>query len=126
MHLVFMDQVVHEEITAATAVHQELGPAYGDAVAEGLVERIGAEIDKRVDARLGQRGSGTLPPAPVPPPSRPAVAPVAMGLGSIAGGLLVAGFALKGLPGPATGHAVFIAFAWLFILVINLVYARRR
>jgi hypothetical protein len=29
-------------------------------------------------------------------------------------------------PGPATGHAVFIAFAWIFILIINLVYARRR
>ena len=126
MYRVGMDMSARADIAAAAAVHSELGPDYGDAVAEGLVERIGAEIDKRVDARLGQRGSGTLPPAPVPPPSRPAVAPVAMGLGSIAGGLLVAGFALKGLPGPATGHAVFIAFAWLFILVINLVYARRR
>jgi hypothetical protein len=32
------------------------GTGYDDAVAEGLVERIGAEIDKRVDARLAQRG----------------------------------------------------------------------
>jgi hypothetical protein len=34
--------------------HADLGPGYEDAVAEGLVERIGAEIDKRIDARLAQ------------------------------------------------------------------------
>ena len=55
------------DIAAAAAVHSELGPDYGDAVAEGLVERIGAEIDKRVDARLAQRG----PAAPAPPQPRP-------------------------------------------------------
>jgi predicted lipid-binding transport protein (Tim44 family) len=36
------------------AAHAELGPRYNEAVAEGLVERIGEEIDKRIDARLGQ------------------------------------------------------------------------
>jgi hypothetical protein len=44
----------HEaEIRASVAAHADLGPGYDDAVAEGLVERIGAEIDKRIDARLG-------------------------------------------------------------------------
>ena len=43
----------HEaEIRASVAAHADLGPGYDDAVAEGLVERIGAEIDKRIDARL--------------------------------------------------------------------------
>jgi len=47
----------HEaEIRASVAAHQDLGSGYDDAVAEGLVERIGAEIDKRIDARLGQAG----------------------------------------------------------------------
>jgi hypothetical protein len=32
-----------------------LGNAYDDAVAEGLIDRIGAEIDKRVEATLGAR-----------------------------------------------------------------------
>jgi hypothetical protein len=41
------------EIRASVGAHQDLGSAYDDAVAEGLVERIGAEIDKRIDARLG-------------------------------------------------------------------------
>jgi hypothetical protein len=41
-----------DEITASVAAHSELGPRYDAALAEGLVERIGEEIDKRVDARL--------------------------------------------------------------------------
>jgi hypothetical protein len=41
-----------EEIAASVAAHAELGPRYDAALAEGLVERIGDEIDKRVDARL--------------------------------------------------------------------------
>jgi hypothetical protein len=45
-----------EEITASVAAHAELGPRYDAALAEGLVERIGEEIDRRVDARL--RGMG--------------------------------------------------------------------
>jgi hypothetical protein len=46
----------HEEIAASVAAHAELGPAYGAAVAEGLIERIGEEIDRRVDARLRNLG----------------------------------------------------------------------
>jgi len=42
------------EIRASVGAHADLGPGYEDAVAEGLVERIGAEIDKRIDARLAQ------------------------------------------------------------------------
>lgn len=45
-----------EEIAASVAAHADLGPRYDAALAEGLVERIGEEIDKRVDARL--RGMG--------------------------------------------------------------------
>jgi len=50
----------HEaEIRASVAAHQDLGSGYDDAVAEGLVERIGAEIDKRIDARLGSSEPST-------------------------------------------------------------------
>src|SRR6266571_3505142 len=52
----------HEtEIRASVAAHADLGPGYDDAVAEGLVERIGAEIDKRIDARLGHAGAAPGP-----------------------------------------------------------------
>ena len=74
----------HEaEIRASVGAHHDLGPEYDDALAEGLVERIGAEIDKRIEAQLrrygtsfGVPGSGTSPgpaePAePVAPPGYP-------------------------------------------------------
>jgi hypothetical protein len=52
------------EIRASVGAHADLGPGYEEAVAEGLVERIGAEIDKRIDARLAQTGAaGTPAPA---------------------------------------------------------------
>jgi hypothetical protein len=48
----------HEaEIRASVGAHQDLGPGYDDAVAEGLVERIGAEIDKRIEAQLRRYGA---------------------------------------------------------------------
>ena len=51
-----VNQESRDEIAASVAAHAQLGPRYDDAVAEGLVERIGEEIDKRVEARL--RGLG--------------------------------------------------------------------
>jgi hypothetical protein len=54
----------HEaEIRASVAAHQDLGSGYDEAVAEGLVERIGAEIDKRIEARLGSFGPQLGSPA---------------------------------------------------------------
>jgi hypothetical protein len=42
-----------QEIRAAAATHQELGPEYSDAVIESFLERVDREITARVDARLG-------------------------------------------------------------------------
>jgi hypothetical protein len=42
-----------QEIRAAAAVHQELGPEYSDAVVESFLDRIDQEITARLDARLG-------------------------------------------------------------------------
>jgi hypothetical protein len=76
----------HEaEIRASVAAHQDLGSGYDDAVAEGLVERIGTEIDKRIDARLGQLGSSGAPGVA-------AGAPGAAGMPGVAG-----------TPGPGPG-----------------------
>jgi hypothetical protein len=65
-----------DEITASVAAHAELGPRYDSAVAEGLVERIGEEIDKRIDARFGGQPwpsqsalSSQVPPAYQGPPT---------------------------------------------------------
>jgi hypothetical protein len=63
MYRVAVDEATRNDIAAATAAHHELGRDYDDAVAESLVDRIGAEIDKRIDARLATGSSGSRPPA---------------------------------------------------------------
>ena len=66
------------EIRASVGAHADLGPGYEDAVAEGLVERIGAEIDKRIDARLARTPGHQGPAAPAgAQPGVPAPAGVA-------------------------------------------------
>lgn len=75
------------EIRASVGAHADLGPGYEDAVAEGLVERIGVEIDKRIDARLAQTGAAAAPgPAPgVPTPTGVPVPASAAGAADPAG-----------------------------------------
>jgi hypothetical protein len=126
MYLVTMDQLAREDIAAAAAVHHELGREYDDAVAESLVERIGAEIDKRVDTRMGQRGRRPAPrdPAePVSPSRRSSVETILVALGSMTIGGITAVSILNG--GHAGGGAV-VALIWVVIAVINIAYARRR
>ena len=111
-----MDQQTRDEIAAAGAAHHELGPAYDHAVAEGLVERIGDEIDRRVDARLAQRGAGQVTPAA--PASWPMIF---LALGSMTiGGFTAAAVLHSG------GNAAVVALIWIVIGVINVAYARRR
>ncbi len=119
-----MDHKAREDITAATAVHRELGPGYDDAVAEGLVERIGAEIDKRVDARLAQRDEAPVQrghSGQASPGVRPSV--VVLGLGSMAIGGITAVSLLNTHDG---NSALVVALIWIIIGVINVAYARRR
>jgi len=118
------------EIRASVGAHLDLGPGYDEAVAEGLVERIGQEIDKRIDARLGQvtpaqRAAGfqaPAPQAPAPQASRmPAYFPLAsMGLGVAATAIVT------GQNGAIVGQVFMIALIWLAIAIVNIAYARRR
>jgi hypothetical protein len=68
----------HEaEIRASVGAHHDLGPGYDDAVAEGLVERIGAEIDRRIETQLKRHGppsesAGVPETAASPGPADPA------------------------------------------------------
>jgi hypothetical protein len=131
-----------DEITASVAAHSELGPRYDTAVAEGLVERIGDEIDKRIEARLGgqpqpgQRARGGDRTAPayqgppvyqgpaVPTPSMPAAAPPPPAVPRRAGGLsgMVLGLGSMGLGVGATAvvvsHHVESVAALLMVLLI--------
>src|SRR5438477_1116523 len=85
-----MSSDTEAEIRASVGAHADLGPGYEDAVAEGLVERIGAEIDKRIDARLAQTPGHQGPAASagaqsgVPAPAGVAGAPGPAGLAGAA------------------------------------------
>ena len=139
-----------DEITASVAAHSELGPRYDTAVAEGLVERIGDEIDKRIEARLGgqhqpgQREQGSDRTAPayqgpaVPTPSMPAAAPPPPAVPRRAGGLsgMVLGLGSMGLGVGATAVVVshhvesvaallMVLLIWAAIAVINVAHSQR-
>jgi hypothetical protein len=139
------------EIRASVGARADLGPGYEEAVAEGLVERIGAEIDKRIDARLAQTGAAgaggpagypgyqgyqgylgpVLPPGYQlgPPPARPSqvsarnVAATVTALGSMAMG--VAATAIVAHTGNIGGQGFIILLIWVAIAIINVAYARR-
>ena len=123
---VCVDQQARDEIAAAGAAHRELGPGYDDAVAEGLVERIGEEIDRRVDARLAQRGEAPArarrsPAGQVSPAAHSPWPVVVFGLGSMFMGTLAAAAVLGN-----NGGGVVVALIWIVIGIINVAYARRR
>lgn len=100
-------------------MHSELGPHYDHAVAEGLVERIGAEIDRRVDARIdGARRIRSRRPG--------TFAALVMGLGSM--GLGVAGTAVvlsDGTPRSGGTATVMVLVIWIAIAAINGIFINR-
>ena len=121
---------IRDEVRASAAAHNDLGPGYDTAVAEGLVERIGEEIDRRVDARLFGQLQAPAPSRPrrVREPGRPAVTAVFLALGSMA--LAIGATAAVLHPGDNQGNvsgsqSVLIALVWIVIGVVNVAYARR-
>jgi hypothetical protein len=118
-----------EEIRASTAAHRDLGSGYDSAVAEGLVERIGEEIDRRVDARLFGQLQAPPPRRSGPAPGRIGVAPVFLALGSMAmaiGGTIAVLHPGDSPPGYMNfGQGVLVALIWIVVGAVNIVYARR-
>ncbi len=106
---------ISDEVRASAAAHRDLGPGYDVAVAEGLVERIGEEIDKRLRRE--------------PVPGRMGFGAVVLALGSM--GMAIGATAAVLHPGSAPGQvsggaAVLIALIWIVIGVVNVAYARYR
>ena len=132
-----------DEITASVAAHAELGSRYDTAVAEGLVERIGDEIDRRIDARLGgpaqpaangappaYRGPAAptpaMPPAVPPAPRRPSsLGAVVLGLGSMGLGLGTTAVVVANHVQSAAA-VVMILLIWAAIAVINVAHSQRK
>jgi hypothetical protein len=114
----------------------ERGRDYDDAVAEGLVERIGTEIDKRVDAKFAARDQGRRRSADVTPTDRGRTLWLGIGIGSAATGLaaLIVAAIMNGqmnahIGGPLhrynpTGEALAgLLGVWGLLVVTYIVYA---
>jgi hypothetical protein len=122
-----------QEIAASVGAYRDLGGGYDDAIAAGLVERIGAEVDRRVDARLAQAG---YPRRPARADRRGSFGAVVLGLGSMGLGIGASAVVLLGPNSTATPSGISHGFStaqsflvlvvWLVIGVINVAYARRR
>ena len=117
-----VDQVTRNDIAAATAAHHELGRDYDGAVAESLIDRIGAEIDKRVDARLSA-ASISRSPAQIRQSGRIQAAWAGAGIGAGITGL-VALIADSGSQSKAVTAAVIAVWAILAVACLGTVAVR--
>jgi hypothetical protein len=115
------------ELRAAAETHKELPAEYRDAVLESFVDRVGREIDARVDARLAQ--AAARPVSPQPGPAAPAprapkqFSPLAMALGSIALGIPITAIVVSAGAHPAGIWGLLVV--WIAIAAINLGYAAK-
>ena len=134
------------EIAASVAALQDLGPGYDQALAEGLVERIGAEIDTRIAAEIDNRVTAEVDSRILAQldryagcrhqrrrakrmiraerADRPARQSFVLALGSMLVALPVTAIVLRGSPGVAA--IMLMALVWVIIGVINVAYAMRK
>ncbi|MFG1699247.1 hypothetical protein [Nonomuraea sp. NPDC049309] len=101
-----------DELKAAVSARRDLGPDYEDAVVESFLDKMGQEIDRRVDERLSRLGPQSRTPARQGPSEgqRLALAIVSVALGTVTTVL----FLLFG-----EGHMTGLIPVWLGILAIN-------
>lgn len=101
------------EFRAAAEVYRELGPEYDKAVVESFLERLGPEIDARVDARVAQElEAGT---------GQPRTPSMKLAITSMALGIPLTSIAVAGGDHPV--GLVGVLIIWLAIAVINVAYA---
>jgi hypothetical protein len=101
-----------DEVRAAAETHRELGPDYQTAVIESFLDKVGREIDARVDARVSMAQPGV--PAPR---QRGQGASLALAIVSLGVGIPLTGI-IEGLH----GGLVALAVVWAAIAVINVAY----
>jgi hypothetical protein len=141
------------EIAASVAALRDLGSGYDQALAEGLVERIGAEIDQRIAAEIGSRVTAEVDSRILAQLDRYAGCrhqrrrarrmiraegrklraeradrsgrqSIMLALGSMLVALSVTAIVLKGSPGVAA--LMLMALIWVIVGIINVAYAMRK
>jgi hypothetical protein len=106
-----------EEIRAAAEIHNELGPAYQDAVIESFLGKVGREIDARVDARLAQQQAAQSPARDRRGHSG---SPMALAIISMVLGIPLSAIVLAVGTHPA--GIVGLLVVWIAITAINIAY----
>lgn len=114
----------HDDVRAAAETHQELGPDYQAAVIDSFLDKVGREIDARVDARMAAPRQ-----AQYPQPAQPALhhthgnSAFALAVVSMVLGIPLSAIAVAAGPHPVgiTGLLVI----WLAITAINVAYSLR-
>ena len=109
--------VTPEEVRAAAETYDELGPGYQDAVIEAFLDKVGREINTRVDtAVMGQQAIQS------PGTSRLGTAgyPMALAVVSLILGIPISAIAVAAGRHPAGLPGLFVV--WLAIAVINIAY----
>jgi Flp pilus assembly protein TadB len=141
------------EIAASVAALQELGSGYDQALAEGLIDRIGAEIDQRIEAEIDNRVTAEVDSRILTQLDRYAGCrhqrrrvkrmtraerrmtraqradhsgwqSIMLALGSMVVALSVTAIVSKGSPGVAA--VMLIALIWVIVGIINVAYALRK
>ncbi|MGN6792812.1 MAG: hypothetical protein ACTHJW_10560 [Streptosporangiaceae bacterium] len=107
-----------DEIRAAAEIHRDLGPEYQSAVIESFLDRVGREIDARVDARLA---AAQMPAQPAKQSRERSALPLA--IVSMCLGIPLSAIAVAAGTNPP-GFAGLLVI-WIAIAVINVAYSRR-
>jgi hypothetical protein len=142
------------EIAASVAALQDLGSGYDQALAEGLVERIGAEIDQRIAAEIDNRVTAEVDSRILVQLDRyagcrherrrakritrgerrtnraeradhSARQTIILALGSMLVTLPVTAIVLKG-SSPGFAETMLVALIWIIVGIINVAYAIRK
>jgi hypothetical protein len=113
-----------EEIRAAAETHDELGREYSNAVIESFLDKVGREIDDRVDARLNRFAPGSPsqrhPGAHMPHLKGRQASPTTFGVVS-----LVLAIPITAIVAYSPAHLIGLIVVWVAIAVINVAHAVR-
>jgi hypothetical protein len=110
--LVSSTSLTPDEVRAAAETHRELGPDYQTAVIESFLDKVGREIDARVDSRLAMAQPGAVAPKQSGRGGPLALAIVSLGVG----------IPLTAITEGTHSGLVALAVIWIAIAVINVAY----
>jgi hypothetical protein len=103
-----------DELKAAVSARRDLGPEFEDAVVQSFLDKMGQEVDRRVDERLAKAGAGGQADRQnVANGQRLALAIVSMALGTV----LTLALALF-----SDDKAYLLIPIWIGIVMVNAVF----